>query len=141
MQVPDVHYGRSGYVAIAYQVVGEGPVDIVFVRGFAGDLLSTWGQPLFLRHVLDLAGFARVLMLDKRGTGLSDRTTALPTLETRMDDLRAVMDDARSEQAVLWSAHEGSRLAVLFAATYPERTTGLVLFDPEPRGLRADDYP
>ncbi|CAN5261567.1 hypothetical protein BH09ACT13_BH09ACT13_10800 [soil metagenome] len=141
MQVPDVHYARSGEVAIAYQFVGEGPVDIVFVRGFAGDLLSTWDQPLFLRHVLDLAGFARVLMLDKRGTGLSDRTTALPTLETRMDDLRAVMDDARSEQAVLWSAHEGSRLAVLFAATSPERTTGLVLFDPEPRGLRADDYP
>ena len=80
-------------------------------------------------------------MLDKRGTGLSDRTTALPTLETRMDDLRAVMDDAGSERAVLWSAHEGSRLAALFAATYPDRTTGLVLFDPEPRGLRADNYP
>jgi pimeloyl-ACP methyl ester carboxylesterase len=80
MQVPDVHYARSGDGAIAYQVVGDGPVDIVFVRGFAGDLLSTWDQPLFLRHVLDLAGFARVVMLDKRGTGLSDRTTALPTL-------------------------------------------------------------
>jgi class 3 adenylate cyclase len=141
MDVPDVRYARSGDVAIAYQVVGEGPVDLVFVRGFAGDLLSTWDQPLLLRHVLGLAAFTRVIMLDKRGTGLSDRTTALPTLETRMDDLRAVMDDARSERAVLWSAHEGSRLAALFAATYPERAAGLVLFDPEPRGLRADDYP
>jgi class 3 adenylate cyclase len=141
MDVPDVHYARSGEVSIAYQVVGDGPVDLVFVRGFAGDLLSTWDQPLILRHILDLARFSRVIMLDKRGTGLSDRTIALPTLETRMDDLRAVMDDAGSERAVLWSAHEGSRLAVLFAATYPDRALGLVLFDPEPRGLRTDDYP
>jgi len=141
MDVPEVCYARSGDVAIAYQLVGEGPIDLVFVRGFAGDLLSTWDQPLLLRHVLGLADFSRVIMLDKRGTGLSDRTIALPTLETRMDDLRAVMDDASSERAVLWSAHEGSRLAVLFAATYPERTAGLVLFDPEPRGLRGNDYP
>jgi class 3 adenylate cyclase len=128
-------------VSIAYQVVGDGPVDLVFVRGFSGDLLTTWDQPRLLRHVLDLAAFSRVIMLDKRGTGLSDRTTALPTLETRMDDLRAVMDDAGAERAILWSAHEGSRLATLFAATYPERTAGVVLFDPEPRGLRGDDYP
>ena len=141
MDVPDVHYARSGDVAIAYQVIGEAPIDLVFVRGVTGDLLSTWDQPLLVRHVLGLAAFSRVLMLDKRGTGLSDRTTALPTLETRMDDLRAVMDDAGSERAVLWSAHEGSRLAALFAATYPDRTTGLVLFDPEPRGLRAENYP
>ena len=141
MEVPDVLYARSGDVAIAYQVIGEGPVDLVFVRGVTGDLLSTWDQPLLVRHVLGLAAFSRVLMIDKRGTGLSDRTTALPTLETRMDDLRAVMDDAGSERAVLWSAHEGSRLAALFAATYPDRTTGLVLFDPEPRGLRGHDYP
>jgi class 3 adenylate cyclase len=141
VEMPDVRYARSGDVAIAYQVIGEGPVDLIFVRGFAGDLLSTWDQPLLLRHVLDLGAFSRVIMLDKRGTGLSDRTTALPTLETRMDDLRAVMDDAGSERAVLWSGHEGSRLAVLFAATYPDRTVGLVLFDPEPRGLRSDDYP
>ena len=141
MDAPDVLYARSGDVAIAYQVIGERPVDLVFVRGVTGDLLSTWDQPLLVRHVLGLAAFSRVLMLDKRGTGLSDRTTALPTLETRMDDLRAVMDDAGSDRAVLWSAHEGSRLAALFAATYPDRTTGLVLFDPEPRGLRADDYP
>jgi class 3 adenylate cyclase/pimeloyl-ACP methyl ester carboxylesterase len=141
MEIPDVRYARSGDVAIAYQVVGDDPVDIVFVRGFAGDLLSTWDQPLLVRHVLDLAGFARVLMIDKRGQGLSDRLREVPTLEMRMDDLRAVMDDVDSRRAVLWSAHEGARLAALFAATYPERTAGLVLFDPEAKGTQAADYP
>src|SRR6266536_991220 len=141
MEIPDVHYVRSGDVAIAYQVVGAGPVDIVFVRGFAGDVLSTWDQPLLVRHVLDLAAFARVLLIDKRGQGLSDRLREVPTLEMRMDDLRAVMDDVDSHRAVLWSAHEGARLAALFAATYPERTAGLVLFDPEAKGTRTDDYP
>jgi class 3 adenylate cyclase/pimeloyl-ACP methyl ester carboxylesterase len=138
---PDVHYARSGDVAIAYQVIGEGPVDLVFARGFAGDLGSTWEQPLLVRQVTGLASFTRVLMLDKRGTGLSDRVREVPTLETRMDDLRAVMDDVGSEQAVLWTAQEGVRLAVLFAATYPERTAGLVLLDPSASGARTPDYP
>jgi pimeloyl-ACP methyl ester carboxylesterase len=141
MQTPDVHYARSGDVAIAYQAVGEGPVDIVFARGYAGDLLSSWDQPLLVRHILGLASLGRVLMLDKRGTGLSDRVREVPTLETRMDDLRAVMDDAGSERAVIWSGEEGARLAVLFAATYPERTAGLVMFDPSARGRRSRDYP
>jgi class 3 adenylate cyclase/pimeloyl-ACP methyl ester carboxylesterase len=141
MQTPDVHYARSGDVAIAYQAVGEGPVDIVFARGYAGDLLSSWDQPLLVRHILGLASLGRVLMLDKRGTGLSDRVREVPTLETRMDDLRAVMDDAGSERAVIWSGEEGARLAVLFAATYPERTAGLVMFDPSARGRRSPDYP
>ncbi len=92
--IPDVQYARSGEVSIAYQVVGDGPTDVVFARGFTGDLLSTWEQPLLVRHVLGLAEHGRVLMLDKRGTGLSDRVTGVPPLETRMDDLRAVMDDA-----------------------------------------------
>lgn len=141
MRIPDVHYARSGDVAIAYQVIGEGPVDLVFARGFAGELASTWEQPLLVRQVEGLASFARVLMLDKRGTGLSDRVREVPTLETRMDDLRAVMDDAGSEQAVLFTAQEGARLAVLFAATAPERTAGLVLLDPSGRGTRTADYP
>ena len=141
MEVPDVSYARSGDVAIAYQVVGEGPPDLVMVRGFAGDLLSTWEQPLLLRHVVDLSAFSRVLMLDKRGQGLSDRLREVPTLEMRMDDLRAVMDAAGSERAIVWSAHEGARLAVLFAATYPERVSGLVLFEPEATGTRSADYP
>ncbi len=139
--VPEVHYARSGEVSIAYQIIGEGPVDIVFARGFTGDLLSTWEQPLLARHVLGLAEHGRLLMLDKRGTGLSDRVAGVPTLETRMDDLRAVMDAVGSEQAMLWSGQEGTRMATLFAATYPERTTGLVVLDPSAKGLPTADYP
>jgi class 3 adenylate cyclase/alpha-beta hydrolase superfamily lysophospholipase len=141
MEVPDIQYTRSGDVAIAYQVVGDGPVDVVWFRGMAGDLLSTWDQPLIVRHAIGLAGFSRLLMFDKRGTGLSDRVREAPTLETRMDDVRAVMDAAGSERAVLWTAHEGSRTALLFAATYPERTAGLVLLEPSVRGTGSSDYP
>ena len=140
MEIPDVEYARSGDLSIAYQVVGEGQVDVIFIRGFAGELLSTWEQPRLVRFVQDLSRFGRVLLIDKRGQGLSDRMREVPTLEVRMDDLRAVMDDAGSQRAILWSAHEGARLATLFAATYPERTSGLVLFDPEAKGTRTDDY-
>jgi len=141
VDVPDVRYARSGDVAIAYQAVGTGPVDLLFVRGFAGDLLSAWEQPLLVRFIEDLTDFARVIMLDKRGTGLSDRVREVPTLETRMDDVRAVMDDLGSDRAVLWTAQEGARLAALFAATYPDRVLGLVLFDPTAKGRRSNDYP
>jgi class 3 adenylate cyclase len=142
VEIPEIHYTRSGEVSIAYQVVGQGPTDIVFARAFAGDLLSTWQQPLLVRHVEGLASFGRVLMLDKRGTGLSDPVREVPTLETRMDDLRAVMDAAGSQRAVLWSGQQGGTgLVTLFAATYPERTAGLFLLDPAPRGVRTDDYP
>jgi class 3 adenylate cyclase/alpha-beta hydrolase superfamily lysophospholipase len=141
LDVPDIQYTRSGDVAIAYQVVGDGPADIVWFRGMAGDLMSTWDQPLLLRHATELAPSSRVLMFDKRGTGLSDRVREAPTLETRMDDVRAVMDAAGSDRAVLWTAHEGSRTALLFAATYPERTAGLVLLEPSIRGTSSPDYP
>jgi class 3 adenylate cyclase len=141
MRVPDINYARSGDVSIAYQVFGEGKLDLVFFRGTAGDLLSTWDQPLLVRHVEGLAKHSRVLMLDKRGTGLSDRVREAPTLETRMDDVRAVMDAAGSERAVIWSGHEGSRMAILFAATYPERTAGLALLEPTLKGTRTHDYP
>jgi len=139
--IPDVQYARSGEVSIAYQVVGSGPLDLVFARGFTGDVLSTWEQPLLVRHVLGLAEHGRVLMIDKRGTGLSDRVTGVPPLETRMDDLRAVMDEVGSEQAVLFSGQEGTRMATLFAATYPERTSGFVALDPSAKGLPTPDYP
>ncbi len=142
MSMPETLYARSGQVSIAYQVVGDGPVDIVFARGFAGDLLSTWQQPLLVRHVEGLASFGRLLMFDKRGSGLSDAVREVPTLEARMDDLRAVMDAAGSQKAVLWSGQQGGTgLVTLFAATYPERTAGLFLLDPAPRGTRTDDYP
>ncbi len=141
MDVPDVRYARSGDVAIAYQVVGDGPVDLVFVRGIAGDLLSTWDQPLLVRHVLGLAEFTRLVMVDRRGTGLSDRVREVPTLETRMDDLRAVMDDAGVDRAAFWTGQNGTPLPTLFAATYPERTEALLLLDPIAKGTRAADYP
>jgi class 3 adenylate cyclase len=141
VEIPDVQYARSGDVAIAYQTIGDGPVDLVFVRGFAGDLLSVWEQPLLVRFVEELASFTRLTMIDKRGTGLSDRVREVPTLETRMDDLRAVMDEIGADSAVLWTAQEGARLATLFAATSPERTAGLVLFDPTASGRRTEEYP
>jgi class 3 adenylate cyclase len=141
VEIPDVQYARSGDVAIAYQVVGDGPLDVVFVRGTLADLLAAWDQPLFIDHVDGLARSGRVVLFDKRGSGLSDPVRQVPTLETRMDDIRAVMDAAGSERAVLWAAHEGSRIALLFAATYPERTDALVLYDPTARGLWAPDYP
>jgi len=138
---PDVNYARSGDVAIAYQIVGTGPPDIVFVRGTTGDLVSTWEQPLLVRHVEDLAASGRVLMLDKRGTGLSDRVREVQSLETAMDDVRAVMDAVDSERAVLWTGGASTGIGVLFAATYPERCAGLIIFDPTVRGTRTSDYP
>ena len=141
MQLPEVRYARSGDVAIAYHVIGDGDTDIVFVRGIAGDLLSSWEQPLLARHVEGLASFGRVLMLDKRGTGLSDRPREVQSAETAMDDVRAVMDAVGSERAVLWTGGPGTGIGVLFAATYPDRCAGLVLFDPRAKGTRSDDYP
>jgi class 3 adenylate cyclase len=141
VRAPDTHYARSGDVSIAYQVIGDGSPDLVVVRGSLSDLSSVWDQPLFVQHVERLASFSRVLMFDKRGMGLSDRVREVPPLEARMDDVRAVMDSAGAEQAVLFGAHEGSRIAVLFAATYPERTLGLALYDPSVRGRKSADYP
>jgi class 3 adenylate cyclase len=141
VQAPEVSYARSGDVAIAYQLVGEGVRDIVFVRGIAGDLLSTWEQPLLVRHVEGLAACGRVIMLDKRGTGLSDRVREVQSVEATMDDVRAVMDAVGSESAVLWTGSTSTGISILFAATYPERCAGLVLFDPRIRGIRSDDYP
>lgn len=141
MQPPEVSYARSGDVAIAYQVVGAGCPDIVFVRGVTGDLLSTWEQPLLVRHVEGLAACGRVLMLDKRGTGLSDRVREVQSIETTMDDVRAVMDAAGCEQAAMFGFSEGGLMSVLFAATYPERTTALVLYGIFAKRIWSPDYP
>lgn len=141
MQLPEVRYARSGDTAIAFQVVGDGHPDIVFVRGVTGDLLSTWEQPLLVRHVEGLAACGRLLMLDRRGTGLSDRVREVQPAETAMDDVRAVMDAVGSERAVLWTGGTATGVGVLFAATYPDRCAGLVLFDPRVKGTRSPDYP
>ncbi|MEH2592293.1 adenylate/guanylate cyclase domain-containing protein [Bradyrhizobium sp. AZCC 1721] len=126
--VPKTQYAKSGDVRIAYQVVGEGPFDLVFVPGFISNLDVAWEEPYRARVWTRLAAFARLIMFDKRGTGLSDRTVGVPTLEERMDDVRAVMDAVGSEQAALFGISEGGAMSVLFAATYPERTRALVLY-------------
>jgi len=131
---PDVRYARSGDVSIAYQVVGEGPSELVLVS-FLGNLVWGWEQPLYVRTYRRLASLGRLILLDKRGTGLSDRPRDLPTLETRMDDIRAVMDAAGCERAALLGPSAGGQLCALFAATYPERTTALVLHNTPLRGL------
>ena len=141
MTIPEVQYARSGDVAIAYMLIGEGDADLIFMRGLTGDLVSTWEQPRLVRHIEGLAGLGRVIMLDRRGTGLSDRPRDVPTIETSMDDIRAVMDAADSERAVIWTAQTATAVSVMFAATYPERCAGLVLYDPRARGTKADDYP
>jgi pimeloyl-ACP methyl ester carboxylesterase len=105
VQLPDVRYARSGDVAVAYQVVGDGGPDIIFVRGIAGDLVSTWDQPLLVRHVEGLAACGRLIMLDKRGTGLSDRVREVHSAETAMDDVRAVMDAIGSGIPEAWRVY------------------------------------
>jgi class 3 adenylate cyclase len=126
--VPKTQYAKSGDVRIAYQVVGEGPFDLVFVPGFISNLDLAWEEPYRARVWARLASFARLIMFDKRGTGLSDRTVGVPTLEERMDDVRAVMDAVGSQQAALFGISEGGAMSLLFAATYPERTRALVLY-------------
>jgi class 3 adenylate cyclase/alpha-beta hydrolase superfamily lysophospholipase len=138
---PETHYARSGDVSIAYQVVGKGPPDLILIRGSLSELTTIWEQPLLVAFIDGLAAFSRLVLFDKRGMGLSDRLRDVPTLEARMDDVRAVLEAAGIDQAVLFAAHEGARLALLFAATYPERTSGIVLYDPSARGRRTEDYP
>jgi pimeloyl-ACP methyl ester carboxylesterase/DNA-binding CsgD family transcriptional regulator len=127
---PETRYAKSGDIRIAYQVVGNGPLDLVFVPGFISNLDAHWEDPGFSHLMTRLASFTRLIMLDKRGTGLSDRvdTNHLPSLETRMDDVRAVMDAVGSVRAALLGASEGGPMSILFAATYPKRTRALVLY-------------
>lgn len=124
---PVTRYAKSGDVHIAYQVFGEGEINLVFVPYFVSNIEVYWERPEIARWLLRLATFARVVMFDKRGTGMSDRVAELPGLDQRMDDLRAVMDAAGMEQAALLGASEGASLAALFAATYPQRARALIL--------------
>jgi class 3 adenylate cyclase len=137
----EIKYARSGDVAIAYAVAGEGPRDVVFAHGFAGNVETEREIP-FMRGFHDrIARFARFIVFDRRGTGLSDRPREPATLEARIDDLRAVLDAVGSERAVLFGTVEAASMCVLFAATYPERTLGLILYNPIARGTWAPDYP
>jgi pimeloyl-ACP methyl ester carboxylesterase len=124
----EVHYARSGNLRIAYQVIGNGPLDLVFVPGFISNLDHYWDEPTLAHFLSRLSSFSRLILFDKRGTGLSDRLGSLPTLEERMDDVRAVMDAVESKRAALFGISEGGAMSTLFAATYPERTRALVLY-------------
>lgn len=128
---------------IAYQVFGGGPIDLVYIPGFVSNIDEMWQWGPYARFLRGLAAFARVIVLDKRGTGLSDRVPIeqLPTLEQRMDDVRAVMDAAGSAQAAFFGHSEGSFMSLLFAATYPERTRALVTYGAFAKRMRSDDYP
>ncbi|WP_046867649.1 adenylate/guanylate cyclase domain-containing protein [Microvirga massiliensis] len=126
--LPETRYARSGEVRIAYQVVGTGPFDLVFVPGFISNLDLAWEEPIRAQFLARLASFSRLILFDKRGTGLSDRVGSIPTLEERMDDVRAVMDAVGSQRAALFGISEGGAMSMLFAATHPERTQALVLY-------------
>jgi len=139
MTPPETKFAQSGDVSIAYQVLGEGALDIVMVPGFVSHVEYAWEEPAYARFLNQLASFSRLILFDKRGTGLSDRITGIPTLEERMDDVRAVMDAAGSERAALFGVSEGGSMSVLFAATYPERTSALVLYGAIAKGWLVDD--
>jgi class 3 adenylate cyclase len=141
MEPPETGYARSGKVSIAYQVLGEGPPDLVFVPGVISNVEYAWRQPALAAWFESLASFSRLIWFDKRGTGVSDRVADVPTLEARMDDVRAVMEEVGSKQAVLMGVSEGGPLSILFTATYPERVSGLILWGSEVKGVRTDDYP
>jgi pimeloyl-ACP methyl ester carboxylesterase len=141
--LPETKYAKSSDVHIAYQVIGNGPLDLVIVPGFVTYAKHLWEQPLAARFYQHLASFARLILFDKRGTGLSDRVADkdLPTLEERMDDVQAVMDAVGSGRAALFSVSEGGAMCLLFAGTSPERTSGVVLFGSYARRSWAADYP
>jgi pimeloyl-ACP methyl ester carboxylesterase len=141
--IPETMYTRSGDVNIAYQVVGDAPLDLVFVMGWVSHLEYCWREPSFARFLLRLASFSRLILFDKRGTGLSDRVPIkqLPTLEQRMDDVRAVMNAVGSERAALCGVSEGGPMCSLFAATYPEKTLALVMIGTYAKRIRDVDYP
>ena len=127
--------------SIAYQVVGDGPIDLVHGPGSVSHLEYAWEEPGYARYLRRLAAFSRLILFDKRGTGLSDRAAGIASLEERMDDVRAVMDAAGSERAVLFGVSESAPLACLFAATYPERTAALILYAAYASEVRQPDYP
>ena len=137
----ETRYAKSGDLNIAYQVSGDGPFDLVFVPGYVTHLELHWDMPSFVPVLERLGSFSRLIRFDKRGTGMSDRVSGAPTLEARMDDVRAVMDAVGSERAAVYGLSEGAAMALLFAATYPDRTAALVVRSAFPRRMWAPDYP
>jgi pimeloyl-ACP methyl ester carboxylesterase/class 3 adenylate cyclase len=141
VEVSETRYAQSGDVSIAYRVMGEGPFDLVFVPPAVSNVELTFEDAGRAGFFEQLASFSRLIIFDKRGTGLSDRVSGVPDIETRMDDVRAVMDAAGSGRAALIGISEGGPMSIVFAATYPERTRALVLYGTIPRFTRAPGFP
>jgi class 3 adenylate cyclase len=141
MALPETRFARAGELSIAYQVVGEGDVDVILVPQWLSNIEEYWEHPSASYFLRRIASFSRLIMFDKRGSGLSDPVPTTQTLEERMDDVLAVMDAVGSERAVLFGPSEGGPMAALFAATYPERCVSLVLYGACARWLEAPDYP
>src|SRR5438105_15475652 len=141
MTPPETRYAKSGDAHFAHQVVGSGPFDLVYVPGFVSNMDLQWEMPEWARFYSRLTAFSRLILFDKRGTGLSDRDVGVASLEQRMDDVRAVMDAAGSERAALFGVSEGGPMCLVFAATHPQRTSALALYGTFARLARAPDYP
>jgi pimeloyl-ACP methyl ester carboxylesterase len=139
--MPETKYAKSGDVSIAYQVVGDGPIDLIYVMGWVSNIEFFWEEPSMSHFLNHLASFSRLILFDKRGTGLSDKVSQLPTLEQRMDDVRSVMDAVGSEKAALLGVSEGGPMCALFAATYPERTSALIMYGSYAARIWSPDYP
>ena len=139
----ETRYAKSGDINVAYQVVGAGPPDLLYASGWVSNVEMMWELPQYARFLERLAGFARLITFDKRGTGLSDRVPPerMATLEERTDDIRAVLDAVGSERTFVFGVSEAGSMSIVFAATYPERTAGLVTFGAFAKRLRTDDYP
>jgi class 3 adenylate cyclase/pimeloyl-ACP methyl ester carboxylesterase len=141
VETPETRYAKSGDVHIAYQVVGDAPRDLVYIPHGGHHVELNWENPPIARFLERLTALARLIAFDKRGTGMSDRVVGMPTLETRMDDVRAVMDAAGSDRAFLFAVGDAGPLCALFAASFPERTLGLVLVNSTPRFVRGPNFP
>src|SRR5437016_2206593 len=139
--IHSIHYTKSDDVHIAYQVLGSGPLDLLFVPGFVSHIEAVWQSPEASACLRRLASFSRIILFDKRGTGMSDRGSQIFTLEQRMHDVQAILDEIGSERAVLFGVSEGGPMSLLYAASYPERTAALVLYGSYAKRSWAPDYP
>jgi pimeloyl-ACP methyl ester carboxylesterase/DNA-binding CsgD family transcriptional regulator len=138
---PDTRYAKSGRVSVAYQVVGEGAIDLVLVPGFVSHVEVAWEEPRLARFLTRLASFSRLIVFDKRGTGMSDPVETPPSMDERMKDIGAVMDAAGSDRAAIFGISEGGTLSLLFGQAHPERTRAIVLYGSWSRRLVGPDYP
>src|SRR5437868_12856227 len=138
---PETRYAKSGPVSVAYQVVGSGAVDLVLVPGFVSHVEVAWEEPRLARLLTRLASFSRLIVFDKRGTGMSDPVAAPPSMDERMDDIGAVMDAVGSSRAALFGISEGGTLSLLFAEAHPDRSQALVLYDSSAQRVARPEYP